>query len=227
MIDASGHIAQSSIEGFFAPIKEHATALFYRVEGDFSPWFDDHLHFWWLRDRKGYFWIFPRKIGHANVGIGWDITNTRGPTFKDLDTFFSKVTGGLIGHDYVISLRGGGILPLDRLHRFRKENILVVGEAAGLMNYTLGAGVEFAIASGREAAKSIVEGDGRYYEKYIENNVLREVENSRFMYRRAKGIAREKFEKLTEAIARTYGMDIYLLPRVKLLKFFASNIIFN
>ncbi len=221
VIDASGHVSQSSFEGYVKPIKHTAIALFYRVEGDFSDYFDRNLHFWWLNPKhKGYAWLFPKTENTANIGIGWDIRDDIPPKFTDLNKFFDnmKLT-------YVITERGAGQLPLSRTKTFVKNRIMITGEAAGLMNYCLGAGVHFAIASGREAGIAAARENPSYYKNYVKKHLLREVDNSKILYNHASKASPSLFKRFSEAIAKNHGLEIFFLPQVKLYGFLVKVIV--
>lgn len=218
VVDATGHPSQSSREGLVDRIKEEAQSVFYRVEGDFSQFNDGSLHMWWLNPyAKGYVWLFNKTDNYANVGIGWDITEEKPPTFKDLEEKMWQLTGIDLG-DCRVTMKGGGKLPLDYSDDFVKDNILITGEAGGLMNYCLGGGVHFAIASGREAVSAIARGDTSYYDKYVRDELVREVSTSKFLYDKLSWLGPEKFGKVSEKIAEHFGMDIFFSPKIKLLK---------
>jgi len=85
VIDASGFQSMSYKEYGIGEIKEKALAIFYNIEADFSELGRD-LHFWWLKHKTGYAWIYPKDEHIANVGIGWRYDGTS-PSFNDLDSF--------------------------------------------------------------------------------------------------------------------------------------------
>ncbi len=99
----------------------------------------------------GYGWVFP-KADTLNVGVGVGITFKKNPS-ESLDYFLKKLylekinairlTKGLIPT--------GGILDI-----IVKNNILLIGDAAGLAHPITGAGIPQAVISGRIAGKIIV-----------------------------------------------------------------------
>lgn len=110
----------------------------------------------------GYAWIFPLKNGGANVGLGTYISRSRR---RDYD--LKENLHRFIGHNPYAKKRLGQaqmVGPL-RGHPLRSQmktvtpvadNILVAGEAAGLVNPLNGEGIGTAIISGELAARQAV-----------------------------------------------------------------------
>ena len=122
--------------------------------------------------RQGYGWIFP-KADHLNVGVygraplgenyrvalesfarswGFDAWRTEGPFAHPIPT---RVSGGCLG----------------------APGVLVVGDAAGLVDPVTGEGSSHAMASGTAAAEAIAESvsDGGDASRIYEQRVLREL----------------------------------------------------
>jgi geranylgeranyl reductase family protein len=100
----------------------------------------------------GYGWLFP-KDDHLNVGVGgyqWI-----GPSLRERLTALCRALGldpaglwGLRGHH----------LPMPRgVSRVQSGNVLLVGDAAGLVDPLSGEGIDAAFASGRLAAAATAE----------------------------------------------------------------------
>jgi len=127
-----------------------------------------HIVFWEPRPGRplpGYGWLFPGPGGCANAGLGVGMTTDRttsrragaelsafGGRLRDLGVLSSKASiaslprlGGWLKMGMV------GTVPADR-------NMLLVGDAAGLVNPLQGEGIAPAMASGRAAAKAILAG---------------------------------------------------------------------
>ncbi|GBE54716.1 hypothetical protein BMS3Bbin15_00876 [archaeon BMS3Bbin15] len=210
VIDASGFPSQSGYEGYFEKIRPQAAALYYDVSGDFSEYFDKDLHFWWTTsDNHGYVWLFPKTEDKTNIGIGWENKTREVPKFKDIKTFFQKNLKISINYNEVGKKRGAGILPLDRVKHFTHDNVAIVGEAAGLMNYTVEAGAHFAIASGRESGIAAAKGSLSDYDNYVKSELLKEVDISKMLYKKIGGMSQEKFRKVCKGIAKGAGMEIF------------------
>ena len=219
IIDASGFPSQACKENITPKIDKMAVAVFYRVRGDFSSFFDKNLHFWWIKENKkyGYYWLFPKDVYHANVGVGYEIVD-RAPKFKEIDEFLRK----LKIDGYQVEMRGADALPLNYMRRFcyryGSKIILVAGEGAGLMNFTFMAGIPLAIASGIEAAKAFIQNDPDSYDKTVKQKFFRELSNSYMLYRLKKRISIRAFKKIAKVIPEEFGMDVFHVRKIKLLK---------
>lgn len=204
VIDASGHPSASWREYGVARIKEAAGAVFYRMKGDFSS-FGRDLHFYWTHEgHHGYYWIFPKSDSEANVGAGW--SGGRPPTFRDLDNFLTFIT------PRYVTMRGASILPMAPASCFQYENVLLAGDAAGLMNCTLGGGAHLAVVSGALAGALVSQGRQQEYSKLLWDTVGREISNSRFLYSIGRRLSLKKFDTFMEAMALR-GVDIFFSHR--------------
>jgi geranylgeranyl reductase family protein len=113
----------------------------------------------------GYGWLFPGDGGQANVGIGVGLGTARRSTAlrADLARFCERLRGwgdlaAGAGHGPVTGgwLRMGGTgAPL------AAGNVLLAGDAAGLINPLQGEGIAEALISGRLAAEAVIAGPGR------------------------------------------------------------------
>lgn len=111
----------------------------------------------------GYGWDFPKK-GHQTVGTLEEQKGERisGPFFRDI---FRKEVHSI----------QGALIPSGRKVKLMKlrQNVLLVGDAAGYIDPITGEGLYFTFLSARKAADSIQEairtGDGRYRDIYLQN----------------------------------------------------------
>jgi len=175
VIDASGFPSQCFRELGKPRIKEKAFAVFYNAEGDFSK-FGKDLHFWWRKDKVGVAWVVRKDSTRASVGIGWKYDGTI-PDFKDLDTFLL-----LLEINTEIIEKGGGLLPMSPADGFMFDNVMLVGDAAGLMNSSLGAGNHLAYLSGRTAGILVAQNRAYEYPKVIQKIVGREILSGRVVF---------------------------------------------
>jgi geranylgeranyl reductase family protein len=109
----------------------------------------------------GYGWLFPLGDGTVNVGVGMLST---APTFRSTDyrQLLTDWTAGLppqwgLSAEHRISPISGALLPmtLDRPVTYR-QGLLLVGDAAGLVNPGNGEGVDYALESGVMAADAVI-----------------------------------------------------------------------
>ena len=140
----------------------------------------------------GYAWVFP-KGDHVNVGVGgWE---SEGPRLREHLRRLCDEHG--IDYDALTALRGYR-LPYRRAEsRFANDNVLLVGDAAGLVDPLSGDGMYEAIVSGKAAAEAVLGGDLASYEQ----RVVAEVGPLHSASWTAK-YALDRFPRLTFAIAR-------------------------
>jgi flavin-dependent dehydrogenase len=110
-----------------------------------------HFHFKTGIIRSGYFWVFPH-LKHTNIGVCFNPdTFTAGLAKITLQQFIhergferggARLKGGLINHLYC---------------GFRFGNIFLAGDAAGLASRPSGEGIAFAMVSGREIGRKILD----------------------------------------------------------------------
>lgn len=115
--------------------------------------------------KRGYIWIFPKR-NHISVGIG-------GPVYKikeSLLTILTRFLQQILKYDACQKHRIKGYpIPIHNVvAKPFKNNILLIGDAAGLIEPITGEGIYFAILSGRLAATSILNGNN-YSIKYNES----------------------------------------------------------
>ena len=132
------HWEESSLK---IPIK------FVLMDGDFGDAVE--LHFGSMAP-GGYAWVFPKK-GGANIGLGIQRELSRGISLNSLaDRFISKYRGE-------ITFRGAGSLPMSgTIQSFVKGSHLLVGDSAGMVLPSNGAGITIAMIGGRIAGQKIV-----------------------------------------------------------------------
>jgi flavin-dependent dehydrogenase len=121
----------------------------------------------------GYAWVFP-KGDHANLGVGgW---GSEGPRLRDHLTRLAHEHG--LGMDALRDIRGHR-LPMRRPGAVpARGRILLVGDAAGLVDPLSGDGIYEAFVSARLAAEAILEGAPSSYPSRLANALDRHAHTS-------------------------------------------------
>jgi len=121
---------------------------FVLMEGDYGDAVE--LHFGSMAP-GGYAWMFPKSSG-ANIGLGIQRNFSKGKTMNQYaDEFISKYDGEVI-------FEGAGSLPMSgTIKTFVKGNYMLVGDAAGMVLPSNGAGITIAMVGGRIAGQVIAE----------------------------------------------------------------------
>jgi menaquinone-9 beta-reductase len=119
----------------------------------------------------GYGWLFPGADGQANIGIGLALRRRQRPAVG-LRQELARLCGRLrAGGDLPAGSRPGpvtgGWLRMGGVgSRFASDNVLLVGDAAGLVNPLQGEGIAQAMISGRLAAEAVLVDPARAGETY-------------------------------------------------------------
>jgi len=122
---------------------------------DASPW----------RLYPGYGWLFPGADGQANVGIGVGLGRSRrqAPLRGDLDRLVAQLSrhGDLGGSATPGPVMGGWLRMGGTGTPPAAGNVLLAGDAAGLINPLQGEGIGPAMVSARLAAEAVLAGPAR------------------------------------------------------------------
>lgn len=172
IIDASGAPAVTSyVHGFHDFYLPHSlVAAQYILRDDFRS-LRGKIKVGLSPEYGGYFWIFPRNDDTASVGIAY-LSEDYGP--RDLNKIWTQLrreiaAEGLSGGR--ILARSGGLCPAKMLPRLVWDNVILVGDAAGLASPLHGGGIDTALLSGREAVAAIDRGKmGNYRQRLV--NIL-------------------------------------------------------
>ena len=99
----------------------------------------------------GYAWVFPKKNG-ANIGLGIQKKYSKGISLNVYaKKFYSKFEGDII-------FQGAGSLPMSgSVKSLVKENKLIVGDAAGMVLPSNGAGITTSMIGARIAGQVVAE----------------------------------------------------------------------
>ena len=129
---------------------------------DASPW---HIY-------PGYGWLFPGEEGRANVGIGVGLPAGRGPAplRDDLARLVAllRQRGDLSGDARPGPVMGGWLRMGGAGTPPAAGNVLLAGDAAGLINPLQGEGIGPAMISGRLAAEAVLAGPAQAGTAYTE-----------------------------------------------------------
>lgn len=181
LIDASGVKAISHFLFSKKEVAKYRKGLVptfqYTLIGDFSD-FHGTIKAVVLNNPAGYYWFFPKlsggKISVANAGLGFLTKKSPLPNLKVLLSDIIKSEG--LNNCKVIEKKSSPI-PTKRLKTYRRNNIILTGDALGLCSPLHGGGIDSAYLSGYYAAKSILEGNFTIYERFLkslDNRFLKE-----------------------------------------------------
>jgi geranylgeranyl reductase family protein len=123
--------------------------------------------------KNGYFWSFPKKE-HISVGMGSNLAVYK--NFKK--TFFRNLKYlNIADNDIVkiINLKGAPLPFFDKREKLNKGNVLLVGDAANLVDTLSGEGIYYAIKSGELAAYSILQNEKNNIPIDNYNNLLDDI----------------------------------------------------
>jgi geranylgeranyl reductase family protein len=136
-----------------------------------------HIAFWDPtpgRAFPGYGWLFPGPDGRANAGLGLGTGNDRragARAARQLDAFLDHLRAlELLGaaRDAPRNGRLGGWLKMGMVGTVpARGNVLLVGDAAGLVNPLQGEGIAQAMDSGRAAALAVIERPSEAASRYV------------------------------------------------------------
>jgi len=133
-----------------------ASAAIYDLEWKENPlncfecFFDERISPW------GYGWIFPKK-DIVNVGVGCLISRMKGNITRYLDYFVQHHIGVSPGLQTLRRLRfAADLIPLAPARRIIEDNMIVIGDAAGMVDPLWGGGIAWAMMAGSMAGEVAV-----------------------------------------------------------------------
>jgi digeranylgeranylglycerophospholipid reductase len=147
IVDAGGHNGPIRRDYW----NEKSTKIpvkFVLMDGDFGEAVE--LHFGSMAP-GGYAWMFPKEKG-ANIGLGIQRNFAKGRSLNQCtEQFISKYNGE-------VTFNGAGSLPMSgTIKKFVKGNYMLVGDSAGMVLPSNGAGITIAMIGGRIAGQVITE----------------------------------------------------------------------
>lgn len=134
-------------------IESHFNELMPRIKFAF---FDDIPG----RFQPAYYWVFPKNDRCANVGAVFTLRGTLKKGDPDLRQMIQDVLRREGLTNAAIQERGGGIATSRMLPRLGYDNLLLVGDAAGLTSALHGGGIDLACLSGVLAVDAVSGGQG-------------------------------------------------------------------
>jgi geranylgeranyl reductase family protein len=158
--DGSSSAVARELRGSPPPSKDRIMAVRAYVDGVAGP--ADRADLYFGSDSfPGYYWLFPTGDGTANIGVGM-LLDTVPPSRQHLRTLL----GELVERDRGLAARlpsrtvAGRIVgwPLTTYNPrlpLVGDRLVLVGDAAGLINPLNGEGIQYALASGRLASGAI------------------------------------------------------------------------
>lgn len=117
----------------------------------------------------GYYWVFP-KADHLSVGIG-SLSSKKQALFPTLQKHLSR-------HGIDISTSRPKAHPLSiftHLESLQQDRVLLVGDAAGLVDPYTGEGIRHAMLSGKIASECILQGSIKHYTRRIHDEIARDL----------------------------------------------------
>ncbi len=147
IVDAGGHNGPIRRD-YWTEKSTTIPVKFVLMDGDFGDAVE--LHFGSMAP-GGYAWMFPKSSG-ANIGLGIQRSFSKGRTLNQYtDDFISK-------YDGEITFNGAGLLPMSgTIKKFVKGNYVLVGDSAGMVLPSNGAGITIAMIGGRIAGQVVAE----------------------------------------------------------------------
>ena len=140
----------------------------------------------------GYAWVFP-KGDHVNVGVGgWE---SEGPRLRAHLRRLCEVHG--VDADALSALRGYRLPYRRPASTFARDNVLLVGDAAGLVDPLSGDGMYEAFVSAKLAAEAVLSGELESYQPRVVAE-LGPLHNASWTAK----YALDRFPRLSFAIAR-------------------------
>ncbi|KYK25383.1 hypothetical protein AYK24_04990 [Thermoplasmatales archaeon SG8-52-4] len=118
-----------------------------------------HIHIMY-HNIPGYAWLFTKKDS-INIGIGEFVPYKKYVKqeinlINSYKSYFQEIKKQkLIPDDLKIGKIKGGIIPTNTLRQTYSDRVIICGDAAGFINPLSGGGIQFAMISGENAAKTL------------------------------------------------------------------------
>jgi digeranylgeranylglycerophospholipid reductase len=152
--------------------------------------------------QPAYYWVFPKDERRANVGVVCTVRGALNKDRLDLKRLLADALRAEDLSDAVVLERGGGIGPTRMLPRLVYDNIILIGDAAGLTSALHGGGIDMACLSGVLAVTAVragqkgVNGYAAKLQDYLrERNALEAV-----TIRKMRQLSFEGFDRLLRGV---------------------------
>jgi digeranylgeranylglycerophospholipid reductase len=173
-----------------------------------------HLYFGEDIAPRGYIWIFPKRKGTANVGIGIGAYEEKTAKYY-LDKWISKQDG--LKEGSIIEVNGGAIPVGGFLEKMQADNLIVAGDAGHMVDPIHGGGIGIAIEGGTLAGEHAVKAikSGKMSAEDLEGYTKAWYDKrGKELMRRIKGrhllekLSNEDFNYLSESITMDEALKI-------------------
>lgn len=204
VLDASGAPSVTSRLYEFSNdyFREYLLAHQVVLKGDFRALMP-RIKFVFLPDmpadyQPAYAWVFPKDAGQANVGVVCTVRGALGKDDPDLRKLLADVLRTEDLMDAPVLERGSGIAVSRILPRLVYDNIILVGDAAGLTSALHGGGIDMACLSGVLAVSAISEGRSGLaaYEKKLKKYVREKNALEKVTIRKMRTLSFNQFDAL-------------------------------
>ena len=155
------------------PAVEHEV----EVDSDTTEYWRDKMSLDLGSVRASYGWVFPKE-DHLNVGVGG--FGRHSDFSHNLKRYDSNHLNHRVPKQLRVRKSFGYILPLRREHsQIQKRRVLLIGDAAGLVEAFTGEGIYYAARSGQIAAQSIIDGSYEQYQARVDNEIMPDLMSAR------------------------------------------------
>jgi flavin-dependent dehydrogenase len=139
------------------PVKAMISAVEKEYQCDF---WDDRCHIWYFENRlPGYAWYLPKGNGWLNLGIGGKFLKLKQQKRTIMDhwhLFVKKLLRLSLIKKSPREPKGHNYYLLHKRDALCRDNIFIIGDAAGVSTLDMGEGIHSAIKSGMMAAAAII-----------------------------------------------------------------------
>ena len=140
------------------PLKSYMSCFQYEMAG-LSNIDEEAIHLYYGNTIApgGYLWIFPKGNSLANVGVGINVLTSRGKSAKHhLDSFIEDHPLIFNGAS-AVEINSGGVPVHQTIETLASNGLMIIGDAAQLVNPVTGGGIDLAMLSGKLAAEVAVD----------------------------------------------------------------------
>lgn len=208
ILDASGAPSVTSrLHSFTSDyFREYLLAYQFVVEGNFQALMP-RIKFAFFDNiaapfQPAYYWVFPKDERTANVGVVCTVKGTLRKGDPDLKKMLADVLVREGLKDARILEKGGGVATSVMLPRLIYDNILLVGDAAGLTSALHGGGIDLAALSGVLAVDAISNGAKgmAVYEQKLKKYLRERTALEQVTIRKMRTLSFDQFDELLSGV---------------------------